>query len=145
MKKNTAFIVFIILAGLSSRIAAQNLFIAPMVESTIVGIQYGGSAGYLTKKSFSFAAFYLRSKAQSEIWPSQQVVFYGIQSSIPLVRSSKLLFGGNVRAGLANNQFVVVVPGVETRIKITSRFYSVIGASWRYGHAAINTSLVIKL
>jgi len=145
MKKTALLVALISVIVLFQKVCAQNLFIAPMAESTIVGLQYGGYSGYITKKSFSIAAFYLRCKTQSEIWPSQQVLFYGIQSSLPIVRNQKLIFSGTLRAGLANNQFMVVVPGVETRIRITTRFHSVLGASWRYGHAAINTSLMIKL
>lgn len=137
------FIVFTTCVATAGR--AQHLFLTPTVESTIIGLQYGGTIGYKSKKDLTLGAFYLQTKTTSEVWPEPVTTIYGAQTTVPLVRTSRLVFSASIRAGLADNQFVVVIPGAETRIKIFKNLHAVTGFSWRYGNASIQAGAMLQI
>ena len=135
-------LLFLLASGTAQ---TQNLFIAPTAESTVLGLQYGASLGYVAKNNFSAGAFYLTGRVQSEVWPEKTQTLYGLQSAVPLVRSPKIGFCANLRVALSNDRFVVLIPGAETRLRLSGSLQAVAGMAWRHGHASINSSLLIKL
>lgn len=137
------FILFITCTATAGR--AQHLFLTPTVESTIIGLQYGGTIGYKSRKELTLGMFYLQTKVTSEVWPEPATTIYGVQTTIPLVRTSRLVFSASIRGGLADNQFLVVIPGAETRIRIFKNLYAVTGYAWRYGNSSIQAGAMFQL
>ncbi|MBX7125932.1 MAG: hypothetical protein K1X47_09585 [Cyclobacteriaceae bacterium] len=124
----------------------QHLFFAGTGESTIQGLQYGGAIGFAGSKQWMWGLFYQEGIRTSEIGlTNQKDHFYGIQTSVPLVRSEKMTLSFNLKGGLVNEQFVVVVPAVETLIAVRHHLQIGLGPSWRYAHAALGMRIIVKL
>jgi len=50
--------------------------------------------------------------------------FYGVTVNAPIAKSGKMNFYFNVRGGVVNQYFIVVAPGIETKLKV-SRYVSI--------------------
>ncbi|MBL0745823.1 hypothetical protein [Chryseolinea lacunae] len=131
--------------GITHMAFSQHVVAGPVGESTIAGVQVGASVSYLSKREFSLGVFFVKSASRSDAWSTPHVVFYGVHTAVPLMRTSKIVFSGTFRAGLSNQQFVVVVPGAETRLMTNRRVQLVSSVAWRYGHAALGAALLLKL
>lgn len=144
--KTFLYISVILLVNLiHSNADGQHIFVAPVIETTIIGAQYGGSCGFMNKKGAYLAAFYQKNRTSSEVWPSYSIHVYGLLVSAPIITADKLTFAANLRTGISNDNFLVFIPGIETRISIKQWLQPVVGVSSRYGHAAISASLLLKL
>jgi hypothetical protein len=121
----------------------QNLVVSVQAESTVAGPQYGPTVMYESKNAFGIGAFF-----QQNALPSRETgqisSFYGSHLQVPLVRDSKILFFAVLRGGIANKQFVVIVPGVETRLNVTKRLATGLSASMRMGYPALSARLILK-
>jgi hypothetical protein len=122
-----------------------SFMVGPMAETTSAGLQVGGVAGFMGKKQFSIGGFYLSSisRAQSDL--ATTVRIYGVFAAIPLVRATKIVFSINGRLGISNDQFLVVVPGFDTRIQLSRWAHVSLGAGWRYGKPALNGTFIFSL
>ena len=145
MKFISLTLLFVLALAGRNLVYSQGMIIAPTVESSFAGIQGGGLVGFTTKKDWINAAFYLTSLHKPVSDKASKVGLYGVMSSLPLVRSSKIVFAVNVRAGVSNSRFLVVMPGVDTRVSIRKKMILIVGSSWRYGHPSINGALSFKL
>ncbi|HCW08249.1 MAG TPA: hypothetical protein DGG95_12885 [Cytophagales bacterium] len=97
---------------------AQHVLASPIIEKTIAGNQYGGQLLLETKSQWGFGVFYLKSLQRSEGGQSYYP-FYGASLNAPLIKSGKIHFFLNVRAGFVNTNFFVIAPGFETRLAVT--------------------------
>ena len=101
---------------------AQHILVSPLGEKTVSGWQYGAALSFSTKSKWSFGGFYqqdMLTKVESGLQPAN---FYGLTVNAPLAKCDKLNFYFNTRLGLANQYFVVLVPGLETELNLTKRF-----------------------
>ena len=98
---------------------AQHISIMPTVEKTVAGNQYGTLLVLQTKKLWSIGGFYQASFTRTAEGVQATNPFYGVSISAPLVRSGKLNLFANGRVGVVNHDFLVVVPGLETEVRIT--------------------------
>jgi hypothetical protein len=139
--KTSVLLFFLVLMAYA--VKSQDLTLAIQFENTVAGAQSGATMMYETKGAFAIGGFY-----QRDIQPSRELhalnAFYGAQIQVPLVRSERLLFAGILRTGLVN-EFVVVVPGLETRINIRKRFAVAISSSMRMNYAALSGKVIVKL
>jgi hypothetical protein len=106
---------FVILAN------AQHVLLVPTIEKAVGGNQYGSQLLFEAKNKWSFGGFYQTSLQLHPDGGQTLNAFYGFAINAPLVKSDKINFYFNVRGGVVNRQFLVVVPGLETKLKISKR------------------------
>jgi|GEM_PF-1315733 hypothetical protein len=117
MKKVTIILVEVLFAvGVAY---SQQVRIAPFIEKTVAGNQYGTQLLFQTKNKWNFGGFYQTSLQHSSEGIQSANPFFGIAVSAPLVKSEKINFQFNTRCGIVNQLFVVVVPGLETELKVS--------------------------
>jgi hypothetical protein len=112
-------------------------------EYTVANPQYGAVALCETKKQLGAGIFYQADiKAPSE--GIEKNTFYGIFLQVPLATSDRLSLFGNARAGLVNERFAVVVPGLETRVNLNRHLALAFGMSLRMNYPSVSSKLVWK-
>jgi len=127
---------------------AKMMAVSAGLEKTVAGNQYTVTLTRETAKKWSFGLFYqedLSLGANHEKITSAPFNFYGSLISVPLVKSQKIQFSLLTRVGLADNQFLVIVPSMETRMTLNRRYAVAAGAGYRMGYPALSGRLIIKL
>jgi hypothetical protein len=141
MKKLSLFAVIIALA---TSVSGQRLQTALLAERTAAGTQFGALLLYETKKQRGLGVFYqapvpaLKEKTLNEN-------FSGIYLQVPLARSPRLLVSGTMRGGFVSGQYVVVVPGLETRVDLGKKIAAGFGSSVRMGYPSFSARLIVKI
>jgi hypothetical protein len=122
---------------------SQQVMLSVQTEYTVAGAQYGASSMYETKKLLGGGVFYQTDvKAPAEGLAKN--TYYGVQVQVPLAKAERLNFFGTLRGGLVNEKFVVVVPGLETRINAGKHFAVSFGMSLRMNYPAVSSKLTWK-
>ena len=144
MKKILFLSVSLIFTTMQTSIG-QHLILTPLVEKTITGYEYGSAVAFRTKSQFSFGAFYQGNIARTP--ERTQVVnpFYGLLLTAPLLKCDRINFHANTRVGFVNKTFMVIVPGIETEIKIFNALSFGIGMSVRKGFVSANGNMKVKI
>src|SRR5690606_11343968 len=146
IRKPMKAIVTVVSFFLFSLVASgQNLVVQTQSEWTVAGIQHGLSVGYETRSSWGLGVYY---QAELERESEDNVVrddFQGIYLQAPVAKAEKLAFFALLRAGFANNNFVAIAPGPETRVHISSRLGTAFGMGLRMGCASVSGRLFVKM
>jgi hypothetical protein len=141
--KTHIVIILISLVSLSRGIA-QDLLLGVHSEVTVAGAQHGGLLSIESKKKFALGVLY---QQEFRVRPEQEHIntLRAVQLQAPIVRSEKLSLLGNIRVGQANQKFLVVIPGVETRWSITKNSGISLGMSLRMGYPSISGRIYTTL
>ena len=134
----TVIVIFVVaLAITHAPVYAQSIIFVGQSELTVSGPQYGLAFGYDFKSQWGGGAFY-----QSEIKRSHEVIvpnsLYGAYLQIPLVKTDRIVFFARLRSGLSNEKFLVVLPGLETRVKMFRRTGCAFEMSMRMGYPSLS-------
>jgi hypothetical protein len=116
---------------------AQELVVAIQAESTVAGPQYGGTLAFELKNTIGIGAMWqteLSRKSEATI-PHQ---LYGGYIQLPISKSKKLALLANLRVGFSDDKYLVVIPGLETRLSITKRMGVAFGMGIRMNYPAIS-------
>jgi hypothetical protein len=99
---------------------------------------YGGGLIYENKAKWGIGAFY-----QASIYNTRKEgvelnnVFYGIGFQLPLAKTERIDFFVTARSGFVNENFFVVVPSLETRIKMWRNLSTIFCMGYRVGYPSI--------
>ncbi len=134
--------VTIILIGFITVAKSQTLHLSMGLEKTAPRCLYGGGLTFETKGKWGLGAFYQtgilnQGKESGEL----NDAFYGVLFQIPLAKSQKIDFFATARLGMVNENFFVVVPGLETRIKTWRKLSTTFGMGYRVGYPSIGLKL----
>lgn len=99
---------------------AQHALFSPYIEKTVAGSQYGSQLLFELKSKWSFGGFYQESMKRSE-GDNSLYPFYGATINAPVMKTQRIKFFFNVRAGFVNNYFFAVAPGFETKLSFSNR------------------------
>lgn len=132
-----------VLFFISSYCYSQHLVTSLQLEYTVTGPHYGASLTYETGKLWGLGGF-LQEAAPSDDAATQDR-FYGAVLQAPLVKSQKLSFLALLRGGFVNDKFLVIIPGLETRIDLGKRVALSAGMSFRKSYPALSSKLSLKL
>ncbi len=117
----------------------QNAIASVGLERTVAGTESQFAMGYENKKEWSLGVFY-QTKITLKPFEMQKAnssaSWYGIYLSAPLVRFTKISLYAQMRTGLVENQFIVFVPSLETKVRLTQRFSVTVGSSFRHTYPA---------
>ena len=140
-----AVIVFasFFLSGLVA--SAQSMTVQTQSEWTVAGIQHGLSVGYETRSSWGLGVYYqaeLEKESEDNVTRDD---YRGIYLQAPVAKAERLSFFALLRAGFANNHFVAIAPGLETRVHISQRLGTAFGIGLRMGYASVSGRLFLKM
>ena len=122
--------------------AQSSVHFAVGAEKTATRCLYGGSLTVETKGKWGVGAFYqagILSDAKESLKLND--AFYGVLLQVPLAKTQKIDFFATARLGLVNEDFFVVVPGLETRIKTWRKLSTIFSMGYRVGYPAIGLKL----
>lgn len=128
-------------------VAAQQVVFQSGIEKTVSNIEYTARVGFELKSLFGIGGFYQAGLQRGTESNSLNRVnpFFGGFLQVPVAKSERLAFLINVRAGIVNENFFAVVPGVETRVHLSPRVGFSVGSALRHGHASFSTRLFLKM
>lgn len=143
--KTTLIIILVSCSALLSR--AQQMNFSVGAEKSVKQPEYGAYLGYETKGKWGVGAFYQAGLETPSEGNSMGVKnpFYGMNLQVPLAKSAKMLFSINLRAGMVNEKFFVVVPGLETRLQPFKRFGAVFGMGLRHGYPSASVKVITQI
>jgi hypothetical protein len=137
-----SFLILLLIVAIYSAKAQSSLHLSVGIEKTATRCLYGGGLTLETKGKWGMGAFYqvgIPSDAKESLKLNDS--FYGILFQVPLAKSQKIDFFATARVGLVNEDFFVVVPGLETRIKTWRKLSTVFNMGYRVGYPAIGLKL----
>ena len=137
----------IFLSITSLALKAQHVLVQGGVEKTVSGLEYLTSLSYETKRLWAVGSFYQSglSKQNAEGELRQNNIFYGLQFQAPIVRTERIAFLFNMRAGFINQNFFALVPSVETRVRLTTKMSFSMGTGFRMAYPALSGKLTYQL
>ena len=124
---------------------SQQLKMAPTVEKTVAGNQYGSLLMYQNKSQWCFGGFYQTSLLRNSEGIHSINQFYGIVFNAPIVKSDKINFYFNARCGLVNQFSMVIAPGVETEINISKSISIGVAMSLRMTYPSAAARIYFKI
>jgi hypothetical protein len=138
--------LLIILLFASTVTQGQTLVLSTGVEKTVADTESQFMMGYQSKKQWAIGTFYQNSlnKFINEN-TNKQSYWYGAFTTLSIAKSEKISFYAMLRAGLMSEQFVVVVPSLETKIKVSKWLAVGVASSYRQGYPAFSIKTQISL
>lgn len=125
---------------------AQSFTVSAGLEKTVANTESQLMLGYQTKKQWVMGTFYQHNFSQfTNEGSTGHYSWYGVFVGLPLAKSEKLSFHALLRTGLMERQFVVIVPSLETNIKVSNRLAVCVASSLRKGHPAFSIKTQIHL
>lgn len=141
-------LTIIILLITSFQASAQMMDFVSGLEKTVAGAEGSVSIQYESKHQWRAGVFYQQA-VTIPLVQSQEAespyAWYGVSISVPMAKTEKVSFYGRLRAGYANESFMVLVPSLETKLKISRKISLSVGSSYRLGHTAFSIQTHLKL
>ncbi len=143
MKK--LIIPFFILIGATFSGSAQTLTGQTYLQNTIMGLQKGIGLRVQSDKGLGLGMVYQSNLNRKSEGLNEAYSFYGIETIIPLTKCGNMRFFLTPKAGFVSEDFFVLIPEVETEIKITNTFSAAITAGIRARESATGIKLLVHL
>ncbi len=143
MKK--LLILSILLIGATFSSSAQTLSGQAYLQNTVMGLQKGFGLRIQTNKGLGIGLVHQSNLKSTKEGLDEKYPFYGIETMIPLTKCGNMRFFFTPKAGFVNEDFFVLIPEVETEIKITERFSAAITAGIRARESSTGVKLLIHL
>lgn len=127
-----------------SGIKAQYITVEPYYENNIFGNQYGCILSWEFKRDIQIGGFYQFSLDRSKDIPVKYE-FTGLYFDIPVYRAGRLSLSASFRSGIANDRFIIIVPGIETTFQIMKNFWVASVVSFRASKPSVGLKAVFKM
>ncbi len=127
---------------------AQHLNLSCGLETTIAGTESQFMLGYENKKQWSAGSFYqakMMMKPFTIESSNTSTSWYGIYLNAPMIRTQKVSVYAQLRTGLVDQKFIVLVPSLETKMKLTKSISATVGSSFRHTYPAFLLRLNVSL
>lgn len=135
-----ALLIFTTLA-----LQAQSLRLAAGVEKTVAGSQYSSTLLFQIKSKWGLGAFYQTGLQKLPEGIVKKDPFYGGVLFAPLTRTEKITFYATLRCGVVNEKFLVVIPGLETQVRIFNRVEASFGMGYRMGYPSLSARVFTRI
>jgi len=123
---------------------AQQLEIQAYAQETIVGLQKGYSIKMVNNQGVKLGMFYQSTQNFSFNEGINNYPFMGTELSYPMTQCGKVRLHANLKGGVVNYRFLVLIPELETTYNLKDYLDLGVGTSIRGGHAAISFKVMIK-
>lgn len=125
----------------------QSLVVSSGLEQTVAGTELHLSTGYATKNNWALGAFHQTKISMVDVEttstkPAAQ--WYGVFINAPIANTKKINVLIQVRTGLTEDRFIVVVPSVETQINFSKALSISFGGSVRYSYPGLSFKTNIR-
>ncbi|MEP1094103.1 MAG: hypothetical protein ABJG78_03285 [Cyclobacteriaceae bacterium] len=112
-------IISILLVG-SHLTVAQTISGQAFAEQTVMGFQKGYGLRYQTSKGLGIGVLFQSNGKLSMETADGNYPFYGIETILPITSCNNMRFFISPKIGFVNQDFLVLIPQVETEIKVTN-------------------------
>ncbi len=139
------FIALLTLFG--TQLYSQNLSFSSGLETTVAGTELHLSSGYNTKKNWGMGAFHQSKLANKSLESGNTKPnddWYGLYINAPIANTKKINVFFQIRTGINENKFIVVVPSIETNLNLTKIISLSFGSSFRYSYPAFSFKTNIR-
>ena len=122
--------------------SGQTLHASFGLEKTAKRALYGGTLMVENRKKFGVGIAYqasIMNKGSENVKLSD--IFYGAAIQAPIAKSEKIDFFATVRVGFVNQNFLVALPGLETRIKTWRYLSTIFSMGYRVGYPSVGLKL----
>ena len=143
MKK--LLIISVFLLGARFSCSAQTITGQTYLQNTIMGLQRGIGLRVQTDKGLGLGMVYQTNLNRKSEGLNEDYAFYGIETIIPLTKCGNMRFFFTPKAGFVSEDFFVLIPEVETEIKITNTFSAAITAGIRARESSTGIKLLVHL
>lgn len=143
MKK--LLIICTLILGASLTGSAQTLTGQAYLQNTVMGLQKGFGLRVQTNKGLGIGLVHQLNLKSTKEGVDEKYPFYGIETIVPLTKCGNMRFFLTPKAGFVNEDFFVLIPEVETEIKITERFSAAITAGIRARESSTGIKLLVHL
>ena len=143
MKKLIILLILIICMKVCGN--AQTLTGQAYLQNTVMGLQKGYGLRVQTNKGLGIGLIHQSNLKSTVEGVDEKYPFYGIETIVPLTRCGNMRFFLAPKAGFVNQDFFVLIPEVETEIKITERFSAAITAGIRARESSTGIKLLVHL
>lgn len=143
MKKILTTIILIAIVQLTA--SSQSLTGQAFLQQTVMGTQKGFGLRIQNQKGWGLGLIHQSTLKSSKESLGERYPFYGIEAVVPLTKCGNMRFFFTPKTGIVNEQFFILIPEVETEIKITDTFSAGITAGIRARQSATGIKLLIHL
>ena len=137
-------ITLLFFASLSIAIA-QKISTQTFVQQTVMGLQKGYGLRAQTNKGWGVGVLFQSNGKLSLENSEGNYPFIGLETLIPLTKCGNVSFFLTPKVGFVNTNYFVIIPEVETSIKINKRFSTAITAGMRSRESSVGAKLIINL
>jgi hypothetical protein len=124
---------------------SQRMMLTPGVEKTVSEYQYGATLLLQTNKKWGLGGFYQTGISKEEEGTVKKNPFYGAVLYAPLSKTDKINFYATLRCGVVNENFVVIVPGLETQLRLFKNFQAGFGMGYRMGYPSVSCKIYTSI
>ena len=135
-------LVLFVLFGVS-KLFGQSLEIGLGAQKNVMDIQYNYDLTFRYKNFFGLGVFGQSSKYMSFEQENNNYPIIGLDMSMPVKTCEELRVLVHLKGGLVNNQFIIVTPELETRLKLFKHIHLSTSIGIRRNQAAIAGKLLI--
>ncbi|MEP1033540.1 hypothetical protein [Ekhidna sp.] len=143
MKKILTTIILITAMQMTAN--AQTLTGQAFLQQTVMGAQQGFGLRIQSQKGWGLGLMHQANLKSTQESLGEKYPFYGMEAIVPLTKCGNMRFFFTPKAGFVNEQFFIIMPEVETEIKITDMFSAAITAGIRARQSATGIKLLIHL
>jgi hypothetical protein len=143
MKKLLTILILTVTVQLSG--SAQTLSGQAYLQNTIMGLQKGIGLRIQTNKGLGLGMVFQSNLNSKREGLNEDYAFYGIETIIPLTKCGNMRFFLTPKTGFVSEDFFVLIPEVETEIRITKTFSAAITAGIRARESATGIKLLVHL
>ncbi len=129
-------------------VVGQHLTSSCGLERTVSATEVQFTVGYETRRQWAIGTFYQSAITMKPFMiesNNSNASWYGLYLNAPLVRSQKIGFYAQLRTGIVDTKFIVLVPSLETRVQLAKGLSLIVGGSFRHTYPALLLKLQIGL
>lgn len=123
---------------------AQSFKLDTYVQHSVIGLQKGYAAKYVSDRGFGIGVFHQSSNNLSFEAANRNYPFTGLEIEYAFAKCGNVQVIGSYKGGFVNHKFLVMVPEVTTRVKLIEYVSLGLGTSYRAGQAAVAIKLVFQ-
>ena len=142
MKKSLILIVITLLGYTAS---AQVLTGQTYIQKTVMGMQKGFGFRVQTNKGLGLGFIHQSNLKRDREATGSSYSLYGVEAVVPLTKCGNMRFYFSPKAGFVNERFFIIIPELETEIRITNRISTAITAGIRARESATGLKIMVHL
>ncbi|WP_425390703.1 hypothetical protein [Ekhidna sp.] len=143
MKK--LIIISVLLIGAKFSATAQTLTGNAFLQNTVMGLQKGFGLRAQTEKGLGLGMIFQSNLKSTKEGLDEKYPFYGVETVIPVTKCGNMRLFLTPKAGFVNEDYFILIPEVETEIRITDMFSAAITAGIRARESATGVKLLVHL